>query len=95
MIYVNLFIDYIVCNICVFNSYFVLIELDKRKFIDVIICGLVMDLMYGKLLFNTIIIVGVYWLFRWLDVKKRYVILKNILIYGLYVFIRYLVHIFI
>lgn len=95
MIYVNLLIDYIVCNICYFNSYLVLIELDKRKLVDVIICGLVMDIMFSNILLNTIVMLVTYWLFRWLNVKKRYVILKNILIYGMYVLIRYLIHIFI
>ena len=52
MIYVNLLIDYIICNICNicnFNSYLVLIELDRRKLVDVIICGLVMDIMFNNL----------------------------------------------
>lgn len=95
MIYVNLLIDYIVCNICNFNSYLVLIELDKRKLVDVIICGLLMDIMFSNILLNTIVILVIYWLFRRLNIKNKYVILKNILIYVLYVFIRHLIHIFI
>ena len=95
MIYVSLLIDYIVCNICNINSYFILIELDKRNIVDVIICGLIMDLFFVKLFYFTILILFIYGIFKLINFKKKYVILKNILIIVMFIIFRELMHIFI
>ena len=95
MIYVCLLIDYIVCNICNINSYFILIELDKRNIVDVIICGLIMDLLFGKLFYFSVVILLIYGIFRMINFKKRYVILKNILIIVMFIIFREFMHIFI
>ena len=89
----NLLLDYIVCNLCNFNSYFILIELDKRKFIDVVICGLITDLLFGKILFNTLILIIIFLIFKYLKIKNKYLFIKNILIIFVYVFFRSLVRI--
>lgn len=93
MIYLNLLIDYLLCNLCGISSYFILIELDNRKIIDVIICGLVVSLVYGNLLF-LFILVGIYYLFKLLNIKKKYIVLKNIFIIFVYVLIINVLHIF-
>lgn len=94
MIYLNLLIDYLFCNLVGINTYFILIQLDKRKLLDVIVCGLVIDFIYGRFIFNTLVLIGVYCLFKLFDIKKKYVILKNILIIFVYVLIREIFHIF-
>lgn len=93
MIYVNLLIDYLICNLCGFNSYFIFIELDKRKLIDVIICSLIICVFYGDILFSFVLLL-IYFIFKLLKFKKKYVVIKNILIILLYVFIREILHIF-
>ena len=95
MIYLYLLIDYMVCNLCNINSYFLLIELDKRNIIDVIICCLIMDFLYGKLFYFTLIIISIYGIFRMINFKKKYVILKNILIILMFIIFREVMHIFI
>lgn len=95
MIYVSLLIDYIVCNICNVNSYFILIELDKRNIVDVIICGLIMDWLFGKLFYFSIVILLIYGIFRMINFKKKYVIIKNILIVVMFIIFREIMHIFI
>ena len=95
MIYVSLLIDYIVCNICNVNSYFILIELDKRNIVDVIICGLIMDWLFGKLFYFSIVILLIYGIFRIINFKKKYVIIKNILIVVMFIIFREIMHIFI
>lgn len=95
MIYLYLLIDYMVCNLCNINSYFLLIELDKRNIIDVIICCLIMDFLYGKLFYFTLIILSIYGIFRMINFKKKYVILKNILIILMFIIFREVMHIFI
>ena len=95
MIYLYLLIDYMVCNLCNINSYFLLIELDKRNIIDVIICCLIMDFLYGKLFYFTLIILSIYGIFRMINFKKKYVILKNILIILMFIIFRKVMHIFI
>ena len=94
MIYVNLLIDYLFCNLIGINTYFILIELDNRKIFDVIVCGLVIDFIYGLFIVNTLVLVGIYYLFKLIKIKKKYVILKNILIIVVYVLIREIFHIF-
>lgn len=95
MIYFYLLIDYFVCNLCNINSYFILIELDKRNIVDIIICGLVMDFIFGKLFYFTILILIIYGIFKFINFKKKYVILKNILIIVMFIIFRELFHIFI
>ena len=94
MIYLNLLIDFLFCNLVGVSTYFILIELDKRKIIDVIVCGLVIDFVYGMVFLNTLILIFIYCLFKFLKIKKKYVILKNILIFIVYVLIREILHIF-
>lgn len=93
MIYLNLLIDYLLCNLCGISSYFILIELDNKKIIDVIICGLVVSFIYGNLLF-LFVLVGIYYLFKLLNLKKKYFILKNVFIIFVYVLIISTLHIF-
>ena len=93
MIYLNLLIDYLLCNLCGISSYFILIELDNRKIIDVIICGLVVSLVYGNLLF-LFVLVFIYYLFKLFRFKKKYIVLKNIFIILIYVLIISALHIF-
>lgn len=95
MIYLYLLIDYIVCNLCNINSYFILLELDKRNIFDVIICGLIIDLLMGKLFYFTFVIMFIYFIFKIINFKKKYVILKNILIIVMFIIFREIFHIFI
>ena len=93
MIYVNLLIDYLICNLCGFNSYFIFIELDKRKILDVIICSLIICIFYGDILFCFVMLL-IYFVFKLLKIKNKYIIIKNVLIILTYVFIREILHIF-
>ena len=94
MIFLNLLIDYLFCNLCGIGTYFVLIELDNKKVVDVIICGLVISFIYSDLLF-LFILVFIYYLFKLLKFKNKYIVLKNIFIILVYVLIINLLHIFI
>ena len=93
MIYLNFLIDYLLCNLCGICSYFIFLELDNKRLVDVIICGLVVSFIYGDILF-LLVIVFIYYFFKLLNIKKRYIVLKNILIIIVYVFIVNVLHIF-
>lgn len=93
MIYINLLMDYLFSNLCGLNTYLILIELDNRKIVDVIICGLVVSFIYSNLLF-LFVLVFIYYLFRLFRFKKKHVVLKNIFIIFVYVLIINVLHIF-
>lgn len=93
MIYINLLMDYLFSNLCGLSTYLILIELDNRKIVDVIICGLVVSFIYSNLLF-LFVLVFIYYLFRLFRFKKKHVVLKNIFIIFVYVLIINVLHIF-
>ena len=93
MIYLNLLMDYLFSNLCGLSTYLILIELDNRKIVDVIICGLVVSFIYSNLLF-LFVLVFIYYLFKLFGFKKKYIVLKNIFIIFVYVLIINVLHIF-
>jgi hypothetical protein len=93
MIYLNLLIDYLLCNLCSIYSYFIFIELDTKKIFDVIICGLIISFIYNDFLF-LFILVFIYYFFRLVRFKKKYFIIKNIFIIFVYELIINVLHIF-
>lgn len=92
MIYLNLLFDYLFCNLCGISSYLVLLELDNRRIVDVIICGLIVSFIYGDLLFLFVLVL-LYYLFKLLKFKRKYIVLKNIFIWLIYVLIINILHI--
>jgi len=93
MIYINLLMDYLFSNLCGLSTYLILIELDNKKIVDVIICGLVVSIIYSNLLF-LFVLVFMYYLFKLLNFKKKYIVLKNIFLVLVYVLIINVLHIF-
>lgn len=94
MIYLNLLIDYLICNFSIINSYFILIELDRRSFFDVFLCGMIVSVIFCDLLFLLVLLL-IYFLFRLINFKRKFIILKNILILIVYVLMIDIFHIFI
>ena len=80
MIIVGFIVDYIVMLLFPFNSYFILYELDYNKLFNVVIIGLLVDLLYGKFLF-TILLVVIYFVLKKLRFKKKYWFIKNMLVF--------------
>lgn len=88
MIYLNFIIDLIITNTTPIKTYCISYNIDKNTIIDIIITGLIIDLYSKKILFNTIILILIYYLSELLK-KNKY---KNIIIYLLYFFITYFIY---
>lgn len=66
-----------------FNTYFIVLNIDKNSISNIFIVGILFDLLYGRFLF-TIFIFIVYFMVRSLKIKNRYYWIKNIILYLLF-----------
>lgn len=90
MIILGFIIDYLVSLNVPFNTYFIINEIDKNDFLNIIIVGILFDIMYCKLLVFLFILVILCILVRIFKIKKKYYYIKNIVIYLIYFNIMYL-----
>ena len=72
MIYLGFILDYILSFFNPIKTYFIINNLDKNDLFSVIVCGIILDFLYHKIIFKKI------------KFKKKYNVIKNILLYGLY-----------
>lgn len=89
MIYLGFFFDYLIMMFLPINSYFVINDIDKNSFLSVIFIGILLDIMYFKLFINVFILVIFYIVLKIVNVKKKYNLIKNIVLYILYFNVMY------
>ena len=77
-------LDYFLLFFCPIKTYFVINNIDKNNLFSVVIVGLILDIMYQKILFNLIILLLFYFVIKGINFKKKHYFIKNILLYGLY-----------
>lgn len=80
-------IDYLIMLVSPFNTYFMLYQLDKNKLVDVIIVGLIIGVIYNKILLSIIVLVILYSLFKIIKINKKYMVFKNIMLFILFYYI--------
>ena len=84
MIIIGFIIDYIVMLLLPINTYFIGHEIDKNKIYNVIIVGIILDIIFSKLFINTIILVSIYLVVKYLNIKNKYYYIKNFIIFSLF-----------
>ena len=84
MIYLGFILDYTLLFFCPIKTFFVINDIDKNDLLSVTFTGLILDFLYHKILLNLIILLVIYFIFKQIKFKKKYLINKNILLYGLY-----------
>ncbi len=87
MIIVYFIIDFIISLLLPINTYFIVIDIDKNKLSNVIIVGILLDIFSGKVLVNLIIFGGIYLILRKLNIKRKYRLVKNIILYSLFMIV--------
>lgn len=87
MIILYFFIDFIICNLLSFFTYFIIIDIDRNNIFDVISVGIILDFLYKRLFINTLILVSLYYVVKVLKVKNKYRLLKNVFLYLLFLLI--------
>lgn len=87
MIILYFFIDFIICNLLSFFTYFIIIDIDRNNIFDVISVGIILDFLYRRLFINTLILVSLYYVVKVLKVKNKYRLFKNIFLYFIFVLI--------
>ena len=83
MIVIGFIVDYIIMMLFPFNSYFIVYNLDKNRLFNIIMIGILVDLLYDKLFFSIFLIL-LYLFVRRLMVKDRYSFVKNIILYVIF-----------
>lgn len=80
MIILGFVLDYLIMMMLPISSFFVIADIDKNNFLSVLLVGILLDLMFHKLLFNVIILVSIYLILKFMN-RLRY---KNIILYVVY-----------
>lgn len=81
MIIIYFIIDYIVMFLLPINTYFIVWNIEKNKIFNVFIVGIIIDILYRKLLLFTCFLLIVYFIFKKIKIKNKYRLLKNIIVY--------------
>lgn len=84
MIYFAFIFDFIVSTLLPVNSYFVVCDIEKNNIFSVILIGLFLDLIYGKIFINLLILLLFFLILRRIKIKKKYTLIKNTIIYIIY-----------
>lgn len=84
MIYWAFVFDFIISSLLPFNSYFVVVDIEKNNLFSIFIVGIFLDFIYGKFLINLIILLLFFLIFKKMKIKKRYLLVKNIIVYIIY-----------
>lgn len=80
MIILGFILDYLIMMMLPISSFFVIADIDKNNFLNVLLVGILLDIMFHKILFNVVILVSVYLILKFMS-KVRY---KNIILYVVY-----------
>lgn len=81
---IRFLIDYLVMLFLPINSYLMLCNIDKNKIYDVVFIGGVIDILYGKIFVNVVVLVIIYFVVKKINFKKKYSYLKNLFIFMIY-----------
>lgn len=92
MIIVNFLIDYLILIFLPFNTYFIVNEIDKNSLFNVVLIGILLDVMYHKLFINLLLLVLIYLVVKKLSIKKKFYYIKNIVLYFVFFVIVCLVN---
>lgn len=84
MIYFAFIFDFIISTLLPVNSYFVVCDIEKNNIFSVILIGLFLDLIYGKIFINLLILLLFFLILRRIKIKKKYTLIKNTIIYIIY-----------
>ena len=90
MIYFAFIFDFIISTLLPVNSYFVVCDIEKNNIFSVILIGLFLDLIYGKIFINLLILLLFFLILRRIKIKKKYTLIKNTIIYIIYFNIMFL-----
>lgn len=90
MIYLGFLFDYLVLLFLPIDSFFVVANLNKNRFLSIMFIGILLDVMYHKLFLNLFILILFYFFARSLRKKIKNELLFNFIIYVLYFNIMYL-----
>ena len=71
-------------NMLPISTYFFVIDIDRSNKWSVLIVGMLLDFIYGMLFVNTILLFCLYLLMRSIKVGGRYRVVKNLIIYLLF-----------
>lgn len=80
MIILGFILDYLIIMMLPFSSFFVIADIDKNNFLNVLLVGILLDLMFHKILINVVILVSIYLILKFMN-NVRY---KNVILYVVY-----------
>lgn len=84
MIYLGFVFDFLICAFLPFNSYLVVSDIEDNSIFEVILVGILLDTLFGHFLFNTIILLVLYFITKMIKVKNKYIVFKNIIVFTIY-----------
>ena len=87
MIVFYFLIDLIVCNFFPFFTCFITIDIDRNDLFDVVVVTILLSCIYGRLFVNSFVLVTLYYVVRCLNIKKKYRLLKNIVVYVIFLLV--------
>lgn len=90
MIYLGFIFDYLILLFFPVDTFFVVANIDKNRFLSIIFIGILLDVMYHKLFLNLFILILFYFLAKGIRKRIKSELLFNFIIYGLYFNIMYL-----
>lgn len=89
MIYLGFLFDYLVMLFLPIDTFFVVLDLDKNRFLSVLFIGMLLDIMYHKLFINLFILVVFYFISKNINKFLKKSLFRNIVIYFLYFNLMY------
>ncbi len=89
MIFLSFFFDFLINQTLPLNSYFIVAELDKNKFLSVVLTGLFLDYIFHKPFIHLTILILLYLSLKCFSNSKKHTIIKNIIIYLVYFHLTY------
>lgn len=84
MIIINFIIDYLIMVLLPVNSFFIVNEIDKNNIFNVVIVGILVDIMYHKILAFLLILIILFIVVKKLNIRSKYYYIKNIILYILF-----------
>ncbi len=84
MIYIGFVVDYLVMLFLPINSYLVVYEYEKNDIFSIVLIGILLDLMYGKMFLNVFVLLFLYIIMKRFKISRKYDVIKNIFEYIVY-----------
>lgn len=91
MIILYFIIDYIVMLLLPISTCFIVWDIEKNKIFNVFIIGIIVDILYRKLLLFTCFLLSIYYFFKKINVKNKYRFLKNVIVYVIVLFLLHII----